>query len=146
MSATWFGLYLGHPQACQYKNLTKEGIKIPPIDLMTRKEKLLLPYALSILQGQVLPRDMTVWIFGPSNIAKCRLLCILGHAVITHTLFYQNKSTVMFTWGLTSGAQLWSCGFYFGKHRLKKPKADSEWKLWHGKDCRSVHNLDRWSW
>jgi hypothetical protein len=25
MCATCFGLYLGHPQACQYKNLTTEG-------------------------------------------------------------------------------------------------------------------------
>jgi len=27
MLASCFGLYLDHPQACQYKNLTKEDIK-----------------------------------------------------------------------------------------------------------------------
>jgi len=34
MRATRFGLYLDHPQACQYKNLTKEGViksKGPPV-------------------------------------------------------------------------------------------------------------------
>ena len=40
MSATYFGLYLGHLQACQHKNLTKEGkINIPPIYLKTKEDK-----------------------------------------------------------------------------------------------------------
>jgi hypothetical protein len=40
MSATCFGLYLGHLQACQYKNLAKGSIiKIPSIYLKTKKNK-----------------------------------------------------------------------------------------------------------
>jgi len=40
MSATSFGLYLGHLRVCQYKNLTKEGIiKIPPIYLKKKKDQ-----------------------------------------------------------------------------------------------------------
>jgi hypothetical protein len=35
MRATCFGLYLDHPQACQYKNLTNEDIR--PTKIVQRK-------------------------------------------------------------------------------------------------------------
>jgi len=48
MSATCFGLYLDHLQACQYKNLTNEDIiKILPIYLKTKKTSS-IPHALPI--------------------------------------------------------------------------------------------------
>jgi len=81
------------------KNLTKEGIiKIPPIYLKTKKGKFNTVCATHFVRvSNITGYDLMI--FDPSYIAKCRQLYVLRHAVITNTLFYQNQSTVMFTWG-----------------------------------------------